>query len=249
MSRQPTEATWSRLPEHLTASIVRMAFRNSDKTLLQWLQMTLVCRCSLRRTLCMDALCQIGRLRATLRTTAAGTASASSSAHSAVIEDKFAPHAMHTFVSTATPQRDPSLHLAVCMWSEVDVQRLSAASPGNLWLAAITRRHLGCFAVPLVLQSNVCLQRECPLRRRDWCQVLKHEVVNVEFPQPTTAEQSAWLRATCVPLRSITFNKRGQHAASDAAAVELPLSNDMLQASTHTLEVRPQRDKHLEDSA
>ena len=35
---------WSDIPEHLTAVILRMAFRDSGRALTQWLRMGLVCR-------------------------------------------------------------------------------------------------------------------------------------------------------------------------------------------------------------
>ena len=41
---RPTEATWSDLPEPLAARIVRLAVQRSDRTVTQWLRISLVCR-------------------------------------------------------------------------------------------------------------------------------------------------------------------------------------------------------------
>ncbi len=44
LSCQPKEAGWSSVPEHLIASIVQLAFADTDRTPSQWLRWALVCR-------------------------------------------------------------------------------------------------------------------------------------------------------------------------------------------------------------
>ena len=41
---RPTRARWSRLPAPLAECILDQAFRDSDKSVLQWLRLSLVCR-------------------------------------------------------------------------------------------------------------------------------------------------------------------------------------------------------------
>ena len=53
VSCQPTEAGWSSLPEHLAASIVQLAFADTDKTPSQWLRWALICRQDHRSHVCL----------------------------------------------------------------------------------------------------------------------------------------------------------------------------------------------------
>ena len=66
----------------------------------------------------------------------------------------------------------------------------------------------------------------------------------MELPQAATPEQAAWLCATRIRLRSITFVEdetlREDPSAQElTAAAAFTTSLDMLAASTHTLEVAP----------
>jgi len=42
---QPRHASWSCLPAPLVERIVRQAFQDSGRAVLQWLRLSLVCRC------------------------------------------------------------------------------------------------------------------------------------------------------------------------------------------------------------
>ena len=46
---QPRHASWSSLPAPLAERIVRQAFENSGRAVLQWLRLSLVCRCEYRQ--------------------------------------------------------------------------------------------------------------------------------------------------------------------------------------------------------
>ena len=89
---------------------------------------------------------------------------------------------------------------------------------------------------------------------REWRVVMSRQAVDVVLTLPpkvskvaeAVAKQSAWLRATSVPLRSIVIkpasHDRGNHYQKLAkrAATKLTVSTYMLAASQHTLEVMPQ---------
>ncbi len=45
--RQPTGAGWTSLPEPLAGNILRQAIQDGGRSLRQWLDMSLVCRCAL----------------------------------------------------------------------------------------------------------------------------------------------------------------------------------------------------------
>ena len=57
VGREPTDAGWSSLPEHLVTTIVQLAFADTDRTPPQWGRWGLICRhvhCSLHA--CRGAL-------------------------------------------------------------------------------------------------------------------------------------------------------------------------------------------------
>lgn len=55
-ARRPVSADWSCLPEPVTANILRQAFHDSGTTLLQWLSISLVCKCDLSAAALLTAL-------------------------------------------------------------------------------------------------------------------------------------------------------------------------------------------------
>ena len=73
---------------------------------------------------------------------------------------------------------------------------------------------------------------------------MDYEAVDMELPQAATLEQTTWLRATRIHLRSIRFVedeslREDDPAQERTAAAAFTTSLDMLAASTHTLEVAP----------
>ena len=71
---------------------------------------------------------------------------------------------------------------------------------------------------------------------------MEREAADVELPQTATPEQTAWLHATRIPLRTITFSEdvtlRGNTPAQElSAAATFTTSLDMLAASMRTLQV------------
>ena len=87
--------------------------------------------------------------------------------------------------------------------------------------------------------------------------MLKHDAVDVAlfrqelFRREITMRQRAWLRATRMPLRSISFAASGATGScrdpctgSQQAAAELAASLEMLATSTRTLEVAHLRAVH-----
>ncbi len=91
---------------------------------------------------------------------------------------------------------------------------------------------MSCGSTSLPIASN--------MRRRDWRRLMEREGVNVVIPQPATPEQTAWLRATRIPVRSIEFDW-DETLAHDAAlkleASTFTTSTDLLVPSTRSLEV------------
>ena len=79
--------------------------------------------------------------------------------------------------------------------------------------------------------------------RREWRERMRTEPVDIRFASAVSSGQCAWLQATQVPVRVISFARpelgvSGPYTRPELVAAELTISDDILESSASSLEVR-----------